>query len=168
MYSAGCKAKVLVSRASTKDLSEIPLFIAKHISVQTSPQAGLGSDLLRTYLRFKDTWWWSGGEKKVFKERERRSTTAKATAAAAAGPGQHHFGWKKRIFSSLSVWAWQRISEPLCSGQHRLAAPGGSVRNQNLFSKKIFEWLFHNLELEFVVADLKFWVWDKTSFLDAP
>ena len=72
MYSAGCKAKVLVSRASTKDLSEIPLFIAKHISVQTSPQAGLGSDLLRTYLRFKDTWWWSGGEKKVFKERERR------------------------------------------------------------------------------------------------
>ena len=78
MYSAGCKAKVLVSRASTKDLSEIPLFIAKHISVQTSPQAGLGSDLLRTYLRFKDTWWWSGGEKKVFKEREKGA--AKATA----------------------------------------------------------------------------------------
>ena len=69
-FSAGCKAKVLVSRASTKDLSEIPLFIAKHISVQTSPQAGLGSDLLRTYLRFKDTWWWSGGEKK-FLRRER-------------------------------------------------------------------------------------------------
>ena len=125
MYSAGCKAKVLVSRASTKDLSEIPLFIAKHISVQTSPQAGLGSDLLRTYLRFKDTWWWSGGEKKVFKERE-GSTTAKATAAAA-GPGQHHFGWKKRIFSSLSVWAWQRISEPLCSaGQRRYAKQRGA------------------------------------------
>ena len=83
MYSAGCKAKVLVSRASTKDLSEIPLFIAKHISVQTSPQAGLGSDLLRTYLRFKIPDDGQEVGKKVFKERG-STTTAPLTALVLA------------------------------------------------------------------------------------
>ena len=34
------------------------------------------------------------------------------------GPGQSRFGVEKRIFSQC-VWAWQRISEPLCSGQSK-------------------------------------------------
>ena len=69
----------------------------------------------------------------LFSSQLRRSDFAEAIQASSSwpstcccspaagqkkGPGQSRFGVEKRIFSQC-VWAWQRISEPLCSGQSK-------------------------------------------------
>ena len=91
-------------RDSTEELRvKIPLFISKtHLS------------LFSSQLRRSD-----------FAEAIQASSSWPSTCCCSPalmvrkkGPGQSRFGVEKRIFSQC-VWAWQRISEPLCSGQSK-------------------------------------------------